>query len=324
MANFADYLAEQHKAQRQDEVGAVAGLFCTSEHGKIRSVSGVRAWFTDNSGQMPLDAALVDKGLTMAVREYNAQRDGSQTPGSPSAQAEWQAWVSGVLEGLSQRLGGIEAALTWVVDAMAAQSALSQAQMDTRSAQDYRDWAGGDQTRSEAAALGLVTPAPRTSEVRSSVANPPVDNEVPAQPGRSSVPGYENVLPPGTKPGPAGYEGVPAQPMDLTTYDAAILPAPPDYPEVDNSQDQLKSTSDDHGRLAHAMGLDADPALAAQREAIRAEAARIQRESPASSRETPPGAFYDESADVQEIAPQSYSAEQWRAWAMTSDIPDDQ
>jgi len=128
------------------------------------------------------------------------------------------------------------------------------------------------------------------------------------------------VLPPGTKPGPAGYEGVPAQPMDLTTYDAAILPAPPDYPEVDNSQDQLKSTSDDHGRLAHAMGLDADPALAAQREAIRAEAARIQ----AGADGGPPGAYYDESAMVQEIAPQSYSAEQWRAWAMTSDIPDDQ
>ena len=319
MANFVEYLGGQ--AERQDPVGELARYW--RDHGKpsLRSVSGVRQHLTENPAPYDLTEA-----LAKAVGEYTASK-GSPTMEANKALAEaseWQAWVSGVLEGLSQRLGGIESALTWVVDAMAAQTALSQAQMDTRSAQDYRDWAGGDQTRSEAAALGLVTPAPRTSEVRSSVANPPVDNEVPAQPGRSSVPGYENVLPPGTKPGPAGYEGVPAQPMDLTAYDAAILPAPPDYPEVDNSQDQLKSTSDDHGRLAHAMGLDADPALAAQREAIRAEAARIQRESPASSRETPPGAFYDESADVQEIAPQSYSAEQWRAWAMTSDIPDDQ
>ena len=319
MANFVEYLGGQ--AERQDPVGELARYW--RDHGKpsLRSVSGVRQHLTENPAPYDLTEA-----LAKAVGEYTASK-GSPTMEANKALAEaseWQAWVSGVLEGFSQRLGGIESALTWLVDAMAAQTALSQAQMDTRSAQDYRDWAGGDQTRSEAAALGLVTPAPRTSEVRSSVANPPVDNEVPAQPGRSSVPGYENVLPPGTKPGPAGYEGVPAQPMDLTTYDAAILPAPPDYPEVDNSQDQLKSTSDDHGRLAHAMGLDADPALAAQREAIRAEAARIQRESPASSRETPPGAFYDESADVQEIAPQSYSAEQWRAWAMTSDIPDDQ
>ena len=319
MANFVEYLGGQ--AERQDPVGELARYW--RDHGKpsLRSVSGVRQHLTENPAPYDLTEA-----LAKAVGEYTASK-GSPTMEANKALAEaseWQAWVSGVLEGFSQRLGGIESALTWVVDAMAAQTALSQAQMDTRSAQDYRDWAGGDQTRSEAAALGLVTPAPRTSEVRSSVANPPVDNEVPAQPGRSSVPGYEHVLPPGTKPGPAGYEGVPAQPMDLTAYDAAILPAPPDYPEVDNSQDQLKSTSDDHGRLAHAMGLDADPALAAQREAIRAEAARIQRESPASSRETPPGAFYDESADVQEIAPQSYSAEQWRAWAMTSDIPDDQ
>ena len=319
MANFVEYLGGQ--AERQDPVGELARYW--RDHGKpsLRSVSGVRQHLTENPAPYDLTEA-----LAKAVGEYTASK-GSPTMEANKALAEaseWQAWVSGVLEGFSQRLGGIESALTWLVDAMAAQTAMSQAQMDTRSAQDYRDWAGGDQTRSEAAALGLVTPAPRTSEVRSSVANPPVDNEVPAQPGRSSVPGYENVLPPGTKPGPAGYEGVPAQPMDLTTYDAAILPAPPDYPEVDNSQDQLKSTSDDHGRLAHAMGLDADPALAAQREAIRAEAARIQRESPASSRETPPGAFYDESADVQEIAPQSYSAEQWRAWAMTSDIPDDQ
>jgi len=319
MANFVEYLGGQ--AERQDPVGELARYW--RDHGKpsLRSVSGVRQHLTENPP--PYD---LTESLAKAVGEYTASK-GSPTMEANKALAEaseWQAWVSGVLEGFSQRLGGIESALTWLVDAMAAQTAMSQAQMDTRSAQDYRDWAGGDQTRSEAAALGLVTPAPRTSEVRSSVANPPVDNEVPAQPGRSSVPGYEHVLPPGTKPGPAGYEGVPAQPMDLTAYDAAILPAPPDYPEVDNSQDQLKSTSDDHGRLAHAMGLDADPALAAQREAIRAEAARIQRESPASSRETPPGAFYDESADVQEIAPQSYSAEQWRAWAMTSDIPDDQ
>ena len=318
MANFVEYLGGQ--AERQDPVGELARYW--RDHGKpsLRSVSGVRQHLTENPAPYDLTEA-----LAKAVGEYTASK-GSPTMEANKALAEaseWQAWVSGVLEGFSQRLGGIESALTWVVDAMAAQTALSQAQMDTRSAQDYRDWAGGDQTRSEAAALGLVTPAPRTSEVRSSVANPPVDNEVPAQPGRSSVPGYENVLPPGTKPGPAGYEGVPAQPMDLTAYDAAILPAPPDYPEVDNSQDQLKSTSDDHGRLAHAMGLDADPALAAQREAIRAEAARIQRESPASSRETPPGAFYDESADVQQVAT-SYSAEQWRAWAMTSDIPDDQ
>ena len=318
MANFVEYLGGQ--AERQDPVGELARYW--RDHGKpsLRSVSGVRQHLTENPAPYDLTEA-----LAKAVGEYTASK-GSPTMEANKALAEaseWQAWVSGVLEGLSQRLGGIESALTWLVDAMAAQTAMSQAQMDTRSAQDYRDWAGGDQTRSEAAALGLVTPAPRTSEVRSSAANPPVDNEVPAQPGRSSVPGYENVLPPGTKPGPAGYEGVPAQPMDLTTYDAAILPAPPDYPEVDNSQDQLKSTSDDHGRLAHAMGLDADPALAAQREAIRAEAARIQRESPASSRETPPGAFYDESADVQQVAT-SYSAEQWRAWAMTSDIPDDQ
>src|SRR6516225_10789484 len=282
MANFVEYLGGQ--AERQDPVGELARYW--RDHGKpsLRSVSGVRQHLTENPP--PYD---LTESLAKAVGEYTASK------GSPTMEANKA-----------------------LAEAMAAQTALSQAQMDTRSAQDYRDWAGGDQTRSEAAALGLVTPAPRTSEVRSSVANPPVDNEVPAQPGRSSVPGYEHVLPPGTKPGPAGYEGVPAQPMDLTTYDAAILPAPPDYPEVDNSQDQLKSTSDDHGRLAHAMGLDADPALAAQREAIRAEAARIQRESPASSRETPPGAFYDESADVQEIAPQSYSAEQWRAWAMTS------
>ena len=302
MANFVEYLGGQ--AERQDPVGELARYW--RDHGKpsLRSVSGVRQHLTENPP--PYD---LTESLAKAVGEYTASK-GSPTMEANKALAEaseWQAWVSGVLEGLSQRLGGIESALTWLVDAMAAQTAMSQAQMDTRSAQDYRDWAGGDQTRSEAAALGLVTPAPGSvpGRDRSSAANPPVDNEVPAQPGRSSVPGYEHVLPPGTKPGPAGYEGVPAQPMDLTTYDAAILPAPPDYPEVDNSQDQLKSTSDDHGRLAHATA---------------AEAARIQ----AGADGGPPGAYYDESAQVQEIAPQSYSAEQWRAWAMTSDIPDDQ
>jgi hypothetical protein len=302
MASFAEWLID-HGSDNPVAIAWRAAIAAPNAGPvlRIKSVSGVKRWFDAPEREWD-DREAMEQALGQLVASYTHDRGGRALESTERAEAsEWQAWVSGVLEGLSQRLGGIEAALTWVVDAMAAQTALSQAQTDSASAQDYRDWAGGDQTRSEAAALGLVTPAPG----RSSAANPPVDNEVPAQPGRSSVPGYENVLPPGTKPGPAGYEGVPAQPMDLTTYDAAILPAPPDYPEVDNSQDQLKSTSDDHGRLAHA---------------IAAEAARIQ----AGADGGPPGAYYDESAQVQEVAPQSYSAEQWRAWAMTSDIPDDQ
>jgi hypothetical protein len=297
MANFAEYLQAQHDARREGPIGAVAGLFCTMDHGKIRSVSGVKQWFDQNAADVPMSPEQVAEGLSVAVREYNAQRDGAQTPASPGAQAEWQAWVSGVLEGFDQRLAGIEAALTWLVDAQAGMAAAQQAQIDSRSVQDYRDWAGGDQTRSEAAALGLVTPAP----------------------GRSSTPGYEHVLPP-TQIDMVGPEHVADSAQEFAS---TPMETQPGITQPDNSVSPL----------AQAMGLDADPALAAQRAAIQAEAERIAAGVPA---DAPDGAYYDESAQVQQVrasepqtqewaapATQSYSPEQWRAWAMTSDIPDE-
>jgi hypothetical protein len=272
MPNFAEYLDAMVNAPRDanDPVLHLARAWASYPHGKIRSVSGVRKWFDDHKSE--ISPELVERAMPIAVREYTAIRDGAQAP-APTANSDLAEWMASI----NERLAGIEQALVWLVDAEAGRSAAQQAQIDARSVQDYRDWAGGDQTRSEAAALGLVTPAPgRTSG--------------PQRTEPSSQPGYEHVLPP-----------------------TGIIPR-------NNSGDQQSSTTEDHP-LAHAMGLDADPALAAQREAIAAEAERIQAASP------PEAAYYDESAQVQQVAPAeggSYSPEQWRAWAMTSDIPGDE
>lgn len=291
MTNFAQYLADQHAKGRQDEIAVVAGIWVTMSDGKARSVSGIRKWFDEHADQIPVSTEQYQVGLQHAVAEYTSQRDGSQPP-----QVTIPQTLTDALAEVRERMDGMERALVWIVDAISGQAAASALAADPRSPTDYREWAGGDATRSEAAALGLVTPAPGR-----------VSREFAGDPHlRGAQPGYEHVMPPTTETSQQW-----AQPPLVEHSE------PPE--RVEAMQQGEYQPSADPGNFYYDHGPGSPPGQQTDlADAIAAEAARIQ--ASAGDDEV---AYYDESAAVQPVAPPAgYSPEQWRAWAMVSDIPD--
>lgn len=308
---FADWLIRA--VGRQDDVGTIARLWDQGDTGKITSVSGVKRWFDE----YPPDQGKewVAATLAAAVREYTSERQTGEgkaaskllnTPTESLDRMERIEAHTQVLPEVLERLGGVEQALAWLVDAQSAwleQQQLQARSMEAQTGQDYRAAIGGDATRSEAEAMGLVSPAPP----------------------RSDRPGYEHVLPPGGWASGAQ----PAQVEDI--IDAGALPPRYPQPPVDNSpgQQQVYPQPVENPQVE---AYQVQPGPEQVRAAIAAEAARIQGAQFRGSDPgegvyydgPPPGdpsgsqapGYYPERA----VAP---SASDWKAWAQGADYSGD-
>lgn len=318
---FADWLLGQ--IERQDAVGTLARAWDQGETGKITSVSGVKRWFTENPGELEPD--WVQTTMELAVREYTQHRQsqvaGSSEPGTTPTKTldrlERIETMLKALESVPGRLETIEQASAWLVDTMSAYlegfaARVQEHNQATGHQHDWRSMVGDGSSRSEAEAMGLVSPAPP----------------------RSSVPGYEHVIQP--QPVPQPPEPTEDQVRDLVQRayaqeQADLYPQPPvdngpGYPQqpVDNPRSTTvdRSLPETFAEAAQQMaaGGQVPPAdQAAIRAAIEAEAARIQGGTFRGS-EPSHSPYYD--GDVESPAgspPAAPAAYDWRAMAQQAD-----
>lgn len=315
---FADWLTSQ--IERADAIGTLAKAWDAGDTGKITSVSGVKRWFDENPGELEPD--WLKTTLELAVRDYTAIRQQGTGTGATKAldRMERMEAMLKALESVPERLGGMEQALAWLVDSQAAfmeQQALAARLAAPGDAQDYRSAIGGDSSRSEAEAMGLVSPAPPRSSVPGyehviapQAVPPPVDNS-PAQQGT-----YPQAPDLGEGPdGPVGWVGHPQPPVDSAAS----------YPQAGEQavSEQIAS---------HSVGPDRARQI---REAIEAETRRIQSQSGGSGLESgrvphvesfrgsdPNGSvYYDPPQEPQGSPAPAYD---WRAMAADADYSEGQ